>query len=75
MFYVDKRPGWYDWRMDVGRNNVDEFYLSMAAPLFTRCYDPVDVELPAKVYATMKAFGAVESEYSKYGVPTRLRKY
>jgi hypothetical protein len=53
--------------MRTNKNNV-RFYASMLVPLYTQCYETIDLELPARIYKTMETFKAIYDN----GVPTRL---
>nr|CDJ97654.1 Glycoside hydrolase domain containing protein [Haemonchus contortus] len=69
-FYVPSAKGWYDYNFRTQRHNTD-FYASIAAPLFTQCYEPLSLSKSDDLYNKMEEIGVF-----KYigGIPTSLQK-
>uniref|UniRef100_A0A915MHR5 Trehalase n=1 Tax=Meloidogyne javanica TaxID=6303 RepID=A0A915MHR5_MELJA len=63
VFLYDKEEnkyGWYDYNLETKENNI-HFYSTMAIPLFTQCFDPLEKpSVPERIYNTMKNYGAFE---------------
>ena len=84
VFYVHKAKGWsvgrlvrpirsgfrYDYNLRTKEHNTD-FYPSMAVPLFTQCYDPLNTKMFEEVYDKMDQMGAFNFTG---GIPTSLYK-
>ncbi|CAB3404845.1 unnamed protein product [Caenorhabditis bovis] len=70
IFYVQSRRGWYDYNIRSKMHNVN-FFPTIAVPLFTQCYDPLNYRLAVDVYNQMEESGAFGYEG---GVPTSLQK-
>ncbi|WKX94945.1 hypothetical protein Q1695_011861 [Nippostrongylus brasiliensis] len=56
VFYVDNAKGWYDYNLRTQRHNT-EFYASMAAPLFTQCYEPLSLLKADDLYNKLEELG------------------
>lgn len=67
-FYVHKAGGWYDYNMRDKAHNF-EFFPSIAIPLFTGCYDDLDLEQSARIFDKMETMGVFDHAG---GIPTRF---
>lgn len=67
VFYVKNESGWYDFNIKTKQHNLN-FYASNAVPLFTGCYDKLDLELTSNIFDKMKEMGIFNFVG---GIPTR----
>ncbi|KAI6209128.1 Trehalase [Aphelenchoides besseyi] len=68
VFFVEKEDGWYDYNLRE-RNNFIEFYPSNAIPMFTQCYDSMDIRKVERAFDRLRRFGAFGFNN---GVPSSL---
>ncbi|KHJ92105.1 alpha,alpha-trehalase [Oesophagostomum dentatum] len=67
VFYVEEAKGWYDYNLRSKKHNT-EFYASMAAPLYTQCYDPLSTSKTDDLYNKLEEMGVFNFTG---GIPTR----
>ncbi|KHJ87022.1 alpha,alpha-trehalase [Oesophagostomum dentatum] len=70
IFYVEEAKGWYDFNFRTGKHNTD-FYASMAAPLFTQCFEPLSTNKLDDLYNKLVELGVFNFTG---GIPTSLQK-
>lgn len=68
IFYNSNAGAWFDYNMLLRTHNT-AFYLSMAVPLFTGCFQQLDEQRSERLYQRMQTMGALN--YPD-GVPTSL---
>uniref|UniRef100_A0A915Q193 Trehalase n=1 Tax=Setaria digitata TaxID=48799 RepID=A0A915Q193_9BILA len=70
VFYNKTEGAWFDYNLRTGSHNTN-FYPSIAVPLFSDCYQPLNLARPQQIVDYLKKMGVYE--YAG-GVPTSLIK-
>lgn len=68
VFYLKNESGWYDYNIKTKKYNL-EFFASVATPLFTGCYDELDLEQSAEIFDKMEKMGVFNFAG---GIPARF---
>ncbi|CAJ0604764.1 unnamed protein product [Cylicocyclus nassatus] len=70
VFWVENAKGWFDYNLRTKQHNTD-FYASIAAPLFTQCYEPLSTEKADELYDKLEEIGVFSFSG---GLPMSLQK-
>ncbi|VDM65972.1 unnamed protein product [Strongylus vulgaris] len=70
VFWVDNEKGWFDFNLRTKQHNT-AFYASIAAPLFTQCYEPLSTSKADDLYNKLEETGVFSFSG---GLPMSMQK-